>query len=350
MKKLKHELIHYKINDVIFSAKFLNCVNLLLIDDVAKWAETNLDVVRILAKKNSSQKSIDNFRTLFCERFFVKFIKSATVNFDIELNDLRQFSDEFINIYDKRLTALMLRVKIRNRTETELSLFLLEFVILNVIMKSFVRDLLNDDTRKKTIRDLIMIDKSLKDLCNLTKNVDRVKKKFHKLMKKENKTKELIFYKKMINKSTFQDKVQIMLIFYKIDAIFIDWIMKRSFDRSQSQRMSLKNFIENLRYQESNNNDDFNSLRLQSQLSNLNESNLEKFMSESSMNQKIQNLEITFSQNSEQRFSSAFNDRRSEFHRSCSKNLSSSLLRPRLEYGYATPSHRTASPWSSKLA
>jgi hypothetical protein len=159
---------------------------------------------------------------LFCERFSAKSIKSFIVSFDTKLNDLKQLHDEFINAYYKRLTALMLRVNVKDKIDTESSLSLLEFVTLNVIMKSFVRDLLNDDIRKKTIRDLIMTDRFFKNLCNLTKNVDRVKKKFHKLMKEENKTRELIFYKKMINRSLSQKRVQAMLVSYKIDVISTD--------------------------------------------------------------------------------------------------------------------------------
>jgi hypothetical protein len=45
----------------------------------------------------------------------------------------------------------------------------------------------------------------------MTKDADRIKKKFQKLMKKENKMRELVFYKKMINKSLFQKRVQAML-------------------------------------------------------------------------------------------------------------------------------------------
>jgi hypothetical protein len=135
-----------------------------------------------LIEKNSSQEFVIAFRNLFCERFFAKFIETSIVNFDTELNELRQTFDEFINIYYKRLTALMLRVKVKNRvSSSELSLFLLKFIILDVIMKSFVRDFINDDIRKKIIRELIMIDKSLKELCNLTKDANKVKKNFKNL-------------------------------------------------------------------------------------------------------------------------------------------------------------------------
>jgi hypothetical protein len=116
----------------------------------------------------------------------------------------------------------MLKVEIRDKIDTESLLSLLKFATLNVIMTSFVRDLLNDDTQKKTIRELIMTSKSLRELCNLTKDVDQAKKKFHKLMKKKNKIKKLIFYKKMISRSLFSNRVQAMLTSYKIDVIFID--------------------------------------------------------------------------------------------------------------------------------
>ncbi len=202
MKKLKHELIHYKINDVISSAKFLNCINFLLIDDATKWAETNSNTARILIEKNSSQEFVIAFRNLFCERFFAKFIETSIVNFDTELNELRQTFDEFINIYYKRLTALMLRVKVKNRvSSSELSLFLLKFIILDVIMKSFVRDFINDDIRKKIIRELIMIDKSLKELCNLTKDANKVKKNFKNLWRKKTKQENWIFTKKWLTKT-----------------------------------------------------------------------------------------------------------------------------------------------------
>jgi hypothetical protein len=144
------------------------------------------------------------------------------VSSDTKLNDLRQLHDEFISAYYKRLTALMLRVNARDRIDTESLLSLLEFVTLNVIMKSFVRDFLNDDTRKKTIRELIMTDRSLKELCNLAEDADRAKKKFHKLMKEKNKTRELAFYKKMISRNLSRDRIQTMLISYKIDATSTD--------------------------------------------------------------------------------------------------------------------------------
>jgi phosphoenolpyruvate carboxylase len=131
--------------------------------------------------------------------------------------------DEFINVYYKGFTALMLRVKAKDRIiDTESSLFLLESVTLNVVMKSFVRDLLNDDIQKQTIRELIIINRSLKELCNLAEDANRAKKKFHKLMKEKNKTKELAFYKEIMSRNLSRDRIQAMLTSYKIDVTLTD--------------------------------------------------------------------------------------------------------------------------------
>jgi hypothetical protein len=133
---------------------------------------------------------------------------------------------------------------------------------------------------------------------------------------------ELVFYKKMINKSLFQKRVQAMLTWYKIDVIFIDWIIKRSFDKfSLSSRMSLENSTENVKYQwinESNN-------QIRSQSSNSIKLVSERFMSISFVNQRTQNSEI-FSQNQNRRSNSAFNDRPSEFHRFFSRDLSAAEI------------------------
>ncbi len=239
------------------------------------------------------------------------------MSFDTELNDLRQIQNEFIIIYYKRLIAFMLRIEARDRIDTESFLSLLKSATSNVIMKSFVRDLLNDDIRKKTIRELIMTNRFLRELCNLTEDVDRAKKKFHKFMKEKNKIKKLTFYKEMISRSISQDKVQVMLIFYKIDVISIDWIMKRSFDKSaQFSRMLLENINDNTRYFESE--EDYVLFR--SQTSEFDQENSTRSNSDSHNSSNNQE-----SQNSDRRSNSASLDRRSEFHKSSSRELFSTF-------------------------
>ncbi len=66
----------------------------------------------------------------------------------------------------------MLRIKVKNRSSAE-TLFLLKSAILDVIMKTFVRELLDDEIRKKIIKDLAMIERSLRKLCTMIKDANR---------------------------------------------------------------------------------------------------------------------------------------------------------------------------------
>ena len=111
-------------------------------------------------------------------------MKIFNISFDTELKKMKQKSNEIINSYYKRLLILMLKYEIKNRFLTE-NLFFLKFVILNVIMKTFVRDLLNDEIRKKTIRELFAAERFFRKLCSLTENVDRSKKNFRNSWKKK---------------------------------------------------------------------------------------------------------------------------------------------------------------------
>jgi hypothetical protein len=115
----------------------------------------------------------------------------------------------------------MLRRKVKDRlsrrTET---LSLLKSTTLDVIIKTFVRELLNDVVRKTIIKDFAMIEQSLRELCTMTKNANRSKKEFRKLMKKENKSRELKLYKEMIQRIMSRKKIEFMLINFRAESFF----------------------------------------------------------------------------------------------------------------------------------
>ncbi len=115
--------------------------------------------------------SLIALKNLFQERFFAKIVNFTSHSFDTKLNEIRQKSNEFIISYYKRFLTLMLRIEVKNRLSIE-TLFLLKSTILDVIMKTFVRELLNDDVRKKIIKDFVMIEKSFCELCTMTKNAN----------------------------------------------------------------------------------------------------------------------------------------------------------------------------------
>ena len=233
-KKLKHELNSYKKSGVIFSKKYMNSINFFLIDDAAEWAETNVETADLLFQKNFIFESVISFRNLFQKKFFVKTVKIFNISFDTKLKEMKQKSNEIINSYHKRFLILMLKYEIKNRFLTE-NLFFLKFVILNVIMKIFVRGLLNDEIKKKTIRELFAAKKFFRKLCSLTKNVDRSKKKFQKFMKKKNKFRKLKFYKNMMQRFMSKDRFEVMLINYKTNSVFTDW-MQINFFSQNSQK------------------------------------------------------------------------------------------------------------------
>jgi seryl-tRNA synthetase len=111
----------------------------------------------------------------------------------------------------------MLRVDAKDRSAIE-ALSLLKSAILDVIMKTFVRELHDDDVRKKTIRELIAADRSLRRLCTMTENANRSKREFRKLMKKENKSRKLKFYKEMIQRIMSKEKIESMLASFRAES------------------------------------------------------------------------------------------------------------------------------------
>ena len=180
----------------------------------------NVETTDLLFQKNFTFESIIAFRNLFQKRFSVKTIKIFNISFDTKLRKMKQKSNEIINLYHKRFLILMLKYEIKNRFLTK-NLFFLKFVILNVIMKIFVRDFLNDEIRKKTIRELFAVEKSLQKLCLLTKNVDKSKKKISEVHEKK-KFRKLKFYKNMMQRFMFKNRLEIMLINYKTNSISTD--------------------------------------------------------------------------------------------------------------------------------
>ena len=183
-RKLKHKLIFFKQNETVSSKRFMNSVNLFLIDDVADWAEINMNAVCFLKENDFTKKTVFAFKILFQERFSVKIMKSSIINFHIELEKFRQKTNESINAYYKRMLNFMSRVAVRNWFVVE-RLFFLKKATLEKITKTFVKKLHDDDVKKKIIRELIIFDRSLRELFVIAKNADQFKKKMKKIMKKK---------------------------------------------------------------------------------------------------------------------------------------------------------------------
>ncbi len=107
LKWLEHELSEYKIDEVINLVIYLNSLNMLLTNDVIKWAEFHSDVIHLLLIKNLTAQNLTSFKFLLCERFSSKAIKIFFISFNVKLFELRQRSDEALVIFYKRVTSLM---------------------------------------------------------------------------------------------------------------------------------------------------------------------------------------------------------------------------------------------------
>lgn len=258
LKKLEYELNFFKVDEIISFERFIDSINFLLSEEAVEWVEISPNAVRLLGEEEFTAETMFSFRSLFQERFLAKSVESSTTSFYIELEEFHQKQDEIINSYYKPLLVLMACDEARDRSAVG-SLFLLESSTLRVIMKPFAFDLYDDEVRRKAIRDLIVPNRSLRDLCSLAENAYRFKKELEKLMKKKNRTIELQFYRDMTARAMSRDRIDFMLASYRAGPTSADWIsINNLFDqlakKLQSNRLqfvffksfSLGNIIENL--------------------------------------------------------------------------------------------------------
>ena len=112
LRKLKHELISFKLFETISFEKFINSVNLLLIDDAADWTEVNMNAVHFLSEDDFIEKTMFTFKILFQKRFSAKTVKLSAVNFYAKLKEFRQKAKKSINAYHKRMLNFMSKIAV----------------------------------------------------------------------------------------------------------------------------------------------------------------------------------------------------------------------------------------------
>lgn len=161
LRKYEYNIKNYQdVDDLILADKYLKYLDMLLIDKVSEWFESDVNVIRLLVETDISfiQYTINQFKTRFCEKFSSKVIETSLVFFDFKLLKLRQKFDEFLTIYYKRVFNLMQRIDIKNRlflVSAIVDLSTLKLVILIIILRAFVRDIFDYEVRKKVTRGLI---------------------------------------------------------------------------------------------------------------------------------------------------------------------------------------------------
>ena len=164
------------------------------------------------------QLTVISFKSLLCERFFNKVVEITFVSFDVKLVELRQRDDESLIDYYKRVIDLMQRINAKNKFAfvAAIILILLEFAMLNIILRAFIKDLLNFEIRKKITKNMISSNRSLRTIYQLAKEIRRINIEIKKLFDEKFKYDELSFYKNLAQRNLFRHQIEILFIEYHV--------------------------------------------------------------------------------------------------------------------------------------
>ena len=238
LKKFEHEMFDYKTIaiDAISADKYFESMSMLLIDDVANWFENHFDAIRLLNDSIFIQFTVVSFKSLLCERFSSKVVEIIFVLFDVKLIELRQRDDEFLIDYYKRVINLMQRIDAKNRFAfaATTTFILFEFVMLNTILRAFIKDLFDSKIRKKATRNMISSDRSLRTIYQLAEKTRRINIEIKKFFDEKFKYDELSFYKNLAQRNLFRHQIKILFTKYHV--------VKLQIQKQKSQWSIYENF------------------------------------------------------------------------------------------------------------
>ena len=89
LKLLDYELASIKASSGLLIQSHLQYIDLLLQGEAVEWAELSPEAIRLLGTLDPSQETLDQFITLFKQRFLVKVVEVAPITFEVELLDLK---------------------------------------------------------------------------------------------------------------------------------------------------------------------------------------------------------------------------------------------------------------------
>lgn len=216
LKKFDHEMEDYRGEDGKFPpAKYLDNLSMLLIDEASDWSESHPEAVRLLeeAEVAPSQSTVENFRSLLCEKFPSKAIEIVPIPIDVELSELHQRPDESLATYYKRVSNLMQRVGARDRPVSAAiaGLTTLESSMLDIILRAFIRGLNDPELRKEATRGMASTSRSLRSIYSLAEEARRTNMEIQKLSSEEARSEELEFLRSLVRKNMPSHQVASLL-------------------------------------------------------------------------------------------------------------------------------------------
>jgi hypothetical protein len=103
---------------------------------------------------------------------------------------------------------------VQNLYAFEFILFFLKSIMLNIILRTFVRELFESEIRREATREMISSDRSLKIIYQLIEKTRRINIEIQKLYDEKVRQNELSFYRELAQQSLSQAKIEAMLTQY----------------------------------------------------------------------------------------------------------------------------------------
>lgn len=211
LKSFEHDLTESRGEDSpIPPATFLHYLDLLLREDAAVWAETNADAIRLLNITSPTQTTVDQFVSLFKQKFPAKIVETAPVTFDSELADLRQQPDETIMTYYTRTLNMMQKYGATDRTLGSM-LTLAEGSLLDTFLRAWVKGLADQSVKRKAAEGMGDPNRSLRAVYGLAEQAKLINAEIKRLFDEESKEDELSFYRGLAEKNLSTQQLSSML-------------------------------------------------------------------------------------------------------------------------------------------
>lgn len=125
--------------------------------------------------------------------FFFKKVETLSISFEVESIELYQELKESLSTYYRKVCVLLKNIKVKDRstsTSTLSKLTKIKSTFLDIVLRVFNRDLNNLELRKKAIRVITYINRSLLNLYTLTKKTRKINLKVRKLLDEKTKIDE----------------------------------------------------------------------------------------------------------------------------------------------------------------
>ena len=166
-----------------------------------------------MIKRNSTQKNVDTFCDFFQAKFFAKTYEINLENYNQKLEDFHQTENESLLSYYSRMKSLIHKMSVKKKSflSETISLSHIDFMILDIIFRIFLRDLNDTDIRREITKDMKSFDKSLRSFYLLIEEIKIIKVELEKFKKEEKKIKEFQLYKNYANDLLDKSKLTALL-------------------------------------------------------------------------------------------------------------------------------------------